>query len=240
MKVYTNTTPLLAFAAIERFDILHAVHGKLHVVESVRKECQAGLPVIVPDLEQIQLVRLVASPSSADPRFLALDAGERDTISEALRDEADLLPPMLFYLAGITPWNYFSTCLTKTSSTFVSNAGIFGKVYFPRLVTPLSIVISNLIQFGIQFLLFFAFLAYFSIKGPDIHTDWPMVFLLTPILLGIMAFLGLGAGIIISSLTTKYRDFTFLVGFGVQLAMYATPIIYPASMVPEKCARQSS
>ena len=146
------------------------------------------------------------------------------------------LPPMLFYLAGITPWNYFSTCLTKTSSTFVANAGIFGKVYFPRLVTPLSIVISNLIQFGIQFLLFFAFLAFYSIKGADLHTDWPMVFLLTPILLGIMAFLGLGAGIIISSLTTKYRDFAFLVGFGVQLAMYATPIIYPASMVPEKYA----
>ena len=146
------------------------------------------------------------------------------------------LPPMLFYLAGITPWNYFSTCLTQTSSTFVANAGIFGKVYFPRLVTPLSIVISNLIQFGIQFLLFFAFLAFYSIKGSEIHTDWPMVFLLTPILLGIMAFLGLGAGIIISSLTTKYRDFAFLVGFGVQLAMYATPIIYPASMVPEKYA----
>ena len=91
MKVYSNTTPLLAFAAIERFDILQAVHGELHVVESVRKECQAGLPVIVPDLEQIQWVRLVASPASADPQFLALDAGERDTISEALRDGADLV-----------------------------------------------------------------------------------------------------------------------------------------------------
>jgi lipopolysaccharide transport system permease protein len=146
------------------------------------------------------------------------------------------LPPMLFYFAGITPWNYFSTCLTKTSSPFVANAGIFGKVYFPRLVTPLSIVISNLIQFGIQFLLFFAFLAFYSIKGADLHTDWPMVFLLAPILLGIMALLGLGGGIIISSLATKYRDFTFLVGFGVQLAMYATPIIYPASIVPEKYA----
>jgi hypothetical protein len=91
VRVYTNTTPLLAFAAIERFDILQAVHGELHVVESVRNECKAGLPVIVPDLEQIQWIRLVASPSSADPRFLALDAGERDTISEALRDEADLV-----------------------------------------------------------------------------------------------------------------------------------------------------
>ena len=148
----------------------------------------------------------------------------------------DGLPPMLFYLAGITPWNYFSTCLTKTSSTFLSNAGIFVKVYFPRLVTPLSIVISNLIQFAIQFLLFFAFLGWFAWKGAPITPNWPLVFILTPLLLGLMALLGLGAGIIISSLTTKYRDFTFLVAFGVQLAMYATPVIYPASMLPEKYA----
>jgi len=146
------------------------------------------------------------------------------------------LPPMLFYLAGITPWNYFSSCLTKTSSTFVSNAGIFGKVYFPRLVTPLSVVISNIIQFAIQFLLFLAFLAYFAWKGAGISLNWPMIFILTPILLGIMALLGLGVGIIISSLTTKYRDFAFLVGFGIQLAMYATPVIYPASLVPAKYA----
>ena len=146
------------------------------------------------------------------------------------------LPPMLFYLAGITPWNYFSSCLTKTSSTFVSNAGIFGKVYFPRLVTPLSVVISNIIQFAIQFLLFLAFLAFFTWKGAGISLNWPMIFILTPILLGIMALLGLGVGIIISSLTTKYRDFAFLVGFVIQLAMYATPVIYPASMVPAKYA----
>jgi lipopolysaccharide transport system permease protein len=148
----------------------------------------------------------------------------------------DGLPPMLFYLAGITPWNYFSTCLTKTSSTFVANAGIFGKVYFPRLVTPLSIVISNLIQFAIQFLLFLAFLAFFAWKGASISPNWSMIFGLTPILLGIMALLGLGSGIIISSLTTKYRDFTFLIAFGIQLAMYATPVIYPTSIVPEKYA----
>ena len=148
----------------------------------------------------------------------------------------DGMPPMLFYLAGVTPWNYFSGCLTKTSNVFVANAGIFGKVYFPRLVTPISIVISNLIQFGIQFLLFLAFFAWFGIKGANLHPDWRMVFLLTPILLGIMALLGLGCGIIISSLTTKYRDFAFLVGFGMQLAMYATPVIYPASMVPAKYA----
>ena len=146
----------------------------------------------------------------------------------------DGLPPMLFYLAGITPWNYFSTCLNKTSSTFTSNAHIFGKVYFPRLVTPISVVISNLIQFGIQFTLFIAFLLFYLAKGAPINPNWIGIITLTPILLAIMALLGLGTGIVISSLTTKYRDFTFLVAFGVQLAMYATPVIYPASLVPQK------
>lgn len=146
----------------------------------------------------------------------------------------DGLPPMLFYLAGVTPWNYFATCLTKTSSTFVTNAHIFGKVYFPRLITPLSIVISNLIQFGIQFILFFGFFLYHWLRGASMTPDWLGIILLTPLLLGLMALLGLGSGIIISSLTTKYRDFTFLVAFGIQLAMYATPVIYPASLVPEK------
>jgi len=148
----------------------------------------------------------------------------------------DGLPPMLFYLAGITPWTYFSTCLTKTSNTFVQNAGIFGKVYFPRLVTPISVVISNLIQFAIQFVLFILFLAYYGLRCAAVHPDVTAIILLTPVLLGLMALLGLGAGIVISSLTTKYRDFTFLVGFGIQLAMYATPVIYPASMVPQKYA----
>lgn len=146
----------------------------------------------------------------------------------------DGLPPMLFYLAGITPWNYFSTCLSKTSSTFVSNSHIFGKVYFPRLVTPLSIVISNLIQFAIQFALFFAFFLYYLTIGASMSPNWTGILVLTPALLILMALLGLGTGIVISSLTTKYRDFTFLVAFGVQLAMYATPVIYPASMVPAK------
>jgi len=146
----------------------------------------------------------------------------------------DGLPPMLFYLAGVTPWNYFATCLTKTSSTFVTNAHIFGKVYFPRLITPLSIVISNLIQFGIQFLLFFGFFLYHWFRGASMTPNWFGIILLTPLLLGLMALLGLGSGIIISSLTTKYRDFTFLVAFGIQLAMYATPVIYPTSLVPEK------
>lgn len=144
------------------------------------------------------------------------------------------LPPMLFYLAGTTPWNYFATCLTKTSGTFVANAGLFGKVYFPRLVTPISIVVSTLIQFAIQFLLFFGFLAYYLFKGAEIHPDMLMIVVLTPVLLILMGLLGLGTGILVSSLTTKYRDLTFLITFGVQLAMYATPVIYPMSSIPEK------
>lgn len=146
----------------------------------------------------------------------------------------DGLPPMLFYLAGTTPWNYFATCLTKTSATFINNAGIFGKVYFPRLVTPISIVASNLIQFSIQFLLFLGFLVFYMIKGSAIHPEWWMILLLTPVLLLLMALLGLGTGILVSSLTTKYRDLTFLITFGVQLAMYATPVIYPMASIPAK------
>src|SRR5580658_10497299 len=144
------------------------------------------------------------------------------------------LPPMLFYLAGTTPWNYFSTCLTKTSSTFVNNAHLFGKVYFPRLVMPISVVASNLIQFSIQFLLFFGFLAYYLIKGASLHPNILMILLLTPALLLLMALLGLGTGILVSSLTTKYRDVAFLMTFGVQLAMYAAPVIYPMSTIPAK------
>jgi len=144
------------------------------------------------------------------------------------------LPPMLFYLAGTTPWNYFSVCLTKTSATFINNASLFGKVYFPRLITPLSIVVSNLIQFSIQFLLFVGFLAYYLVVGADIHPNWPMIIVFTPVLLLLMALLGLGTGILVSSLTTKYRDLNFLITFGVQLAMYGTPVIYPLDRVPEK------
>ena len=146
----------------------------------------------------------------------------------------DGFPAMLFYLAGMTPWNYFSTCLTKTSNTFVANAGIFGKVYFPRLIVPLSIVVSTIIQFGIQFLLFIAVLVYYLMAGAAISPQWGWIVVLTPALVLLMAALGLGAGIVVSSLTTKYRDFTFLIAFGVQLMMYATPIIYPMSSIPEK------
>jgi len=146
----------------------------------------------------------------------------------------DGLPPMLFYLAGTTAWNYFSSCLTKTSTTFTANAGIFGKVYFPRLITPLSVVVSNLVQFGIQFLLFVGFLFYYYFTGAAIQPDWLGILWLTPVLLVIMGLLGLGCGIIISSLTTKYRDLQFLVSFGVQLLMYGTPVIYGLASIPEK------
>lgn len=144
----------------------------------------------------------------------------------------DGLPQVLFYMCGITCWNYFSECLTKTSNTFVANAGIFGKVYFPRLVLPMSITISNLFKFGIQFLLFIGFLIYYLIQGANIEPN--LYILLLPILLILMAGLGLGLGILISSLTTKYRDFQFLIAFGVQLFMYATPIVYPLSLAKEK------
>jgi lipopolysaccharide transport system permease protein len=144
----------------------------------------------------------------------------------------DGLPQMLFYMSGIVIWNYFANCLNNTSDTFVSNANIFGKVYFPRLTVPISIVITNLITFAIQFLLFLAFLSYFYLSGADIKMSF-WVFL-TPLLLLQMAALGLGLGILISSMTTKYRDLKFVVGFGVQLWMYATPIVYPMSQIPEK------
>jgi lipopolysaccharide transport system permease protein len=139
----------------------------------------------------------------------------------------DGLPQMLFYMAGITAWNYFAQSFKATSNIFVQNANIFGKVYFPRLTMPISIVISNLIQFGIQFLFLLAFMAYFALTGADFSPNIYMLFL--PVLLIMMAGLGLGFGIIISSLTTKYRDLTNLVAFGVQLWMYATPIVYPLS-----------
>ena len=144
----------------------------------------------------------------------------------------DGLPQVLFYMCGIVGWNYFSDCLTKTSTTFTANAGIFGKVYFPRLVIPLSIITSNLAKFIVQFFLFLGFLIFYFVRGAQIH---PTIYiLLTPILLLIMAGLGLGIGIIISSLTTKYRDLQQLVGFGTQLLMYLTPVVYPLSFISGK------
>jgi lipopolysaccharide transport system permease protein len=144
----------------------------------------------------------------------------------------DGMPPMLFYMAGIVSWNYFSSCMTSTANTFVNNAGIFGKVYFPRLTVPVSVVIINLATFAIQFALFLCFLFYFMLRGAPLHPS-PWI-LLMPLLIVQMGVLGLGIGIIVSSLTTKYRDLAFIVGFGTQLWMYATPIVYPMSQIPEK------
>ncbi len=146
----------------------------------------------------------------------------------------DGLPPSLFYLAGMTPWNFFAACLTSTSATFIANASLFGKVYFPRLVVPLSIVISNLVQFLIQFLLFGGFFVWYMATGTDLQPNLVLIVFLTPVLLVGMGLLGLGAGIAVSSVTTKYRDLARLVSFGVQLMMYATPVIYPLSAIPEK------
>ena len=141
----------------------------------------------------------------------------------------DGAPPLLFYLAGVTLWNYFSASLLATSSTFTGNAGIFGKVYFPRLVTPLSIVISNLMRFGVQFLLFILTWAYYLSEGKVHPNIW---ILATPFLIVLMALFALGVGMIFSSLTTKYKDLAMLLGFGVSLYMYATPVIYPVSSLP--------
>jgi lipopolysaccharide transport system permease protein len=128
----------------------------------------------------------------------------------------DNIDPILFYLSGITLWNYFSDCFNKTSNTFVANAGIFGKVYFPRLATPISIVISNLIKLGIQVLLFLAIMVY-QIFTKDIQVNVNMHILILPYLILLMAVMGLGLGIIFSALTTKYRDLSFLLTFGIQL-----------------------
>ncbi len=144
----------------------------------------------------------------------------------------DGLPPFLFYMSGTVIFAYFASCLSKTSDTFVSNANMFGKVYFPRLSVPVSILISNLIAFVIQFGFFLVFLLYFLLRGTPMHTNWWV--LLTPVLLLMMAGLGLGFGIIVSSLTTKYRDLRFLVQFGVQLLQYVTPVIYPLSAMSPK------
>jgi lipopolysaccharide transport system permease protein len=136
-------------------------------------------------------------------------------------------PPLLFYMSGITIWNYFSACLTSTSNTFITNAAVFGKVYFPRLVIPLSVVISNIVRFGIQFGLLLIFMIIYAFKGYPIHVS--IYWLYIPVLIFVMAGIGLGLGIIISSLTTKYRDLSFLLTFAVQLGMYVTPIPYPLS-----------
>ena len=147
----------------------------------------------------------------------------------------DGVPQALFYMAGNVCWFYFSDCLNQTSSTFVANQAMFGKVYFPRMVVPISTVISNLLRFGIQAGLFVAFWLYYFATGSDISLNWAI--LLVPVLVLMLAGLGLGFGILISSFTTKYRDLTILFTFVVQLWMYATPIVYPISMVTNETLR---
>ncbi len=156
----------------------------------------------------------------------------------------DGVPPVLFYMSGITIWNYFSSCLNATSNTFVANAGIFGKVYFPRLVIPLSTVMSNILKFGIQFLLLLAVMLWYKLSSTllpsadRLNLSQPLsTFILIPAIILIMAGLGLGLGIIISSMTTKYRDLTVLIGFAVQLLMYATPVVYPLSTITSEKLR---
>ncbi|MFZ0595526.1 MAG: ABC transporter permease [Flavobacterium sp.] len=142
------------------------------------------------------------------------------------------VPPFLFNLAGITVWNYFTACLTGTSDTFKANAAIFGKVYFPRIITPLSVIISNLIKFGIQFLIFVAFYVFYYLTGSNLTINGSLF--LFPVLIALMGVLGLGLGMFISSLVTKYRDFTYLVGFGIQLLMYLSAVMYPMQLIKKK------
>lgn len=144
----------------------------------------------------------------------------------------DGVPQFLFYMAGNTAWNYFASCLTSTSSTFAANAGVFGKVYFPRLVMPISTVIFAILSFLIQLAMMIGFMIYFVSIGENVNPN--MYICLVPLMVLHMAAMGLGFGIIISSMTTKYRDLSILVGFGVQLWMYITPIVYPVSTLSEK------
>jgi lipopolysaccharide transport system permease protein len=144
----------------------------------------------------------------------------------------DSLPQPLFYMAGITAWNYFSECIIKTSTVFKDNANIFGKVYFPRLIMPLSIVASNLVRFAVQILLMIMMMGYYAWNGANFHITWAIA--LFPLLVILMALMGLGLGLIITALTTKYRDLAFLVTFGIQLLMYTTTVIYPLSSAPDQ------
>ncbi len=144
----------------------------------------------------------------------------------------DGAPQLVFYMSGNLVWTYFAYCVNQTSNTFVTNAGVFGKVYFPRMVVPVSTVLTGLLDLGVQFLMFLGFLLYYLIAGFQVGVSiWVLV---TPLLVLQLAMLGMGVGIIVSSLTTKYRDLTILVTFGVQLWMYASPVVYSITQIPEK------
>ena len=146
--------------------------------------------------------------------------------------ETGSIPPFLFNLVGITTWNYFKSCLTGTSDTFRGNAGMFSKVYFPRIITPLSVVVTNLFKFAIQLLILVGFYIYYYYIGVNIKVNEYIVFF--PFLVALMGFLGLGLGMIISSMVTKYRDLKFLLNFGVQLLMYLSAVMYPLALMREK------
>lgn len=146
--------------------------------------------------------------------------------------ETGSIPPFLFNLVGITTWNYFKECLVATSDTFKKNEAIFGKVYFPRIIMPMSIIVSNLLKFGIQLLILIVFYLYFYFSGFNVAPNIYVLFL--PVLIIVMGILGLGLGMIISSMVTKYRDLTFLVAFGVQLLMYMSAVMYPLSLMRDK------
>jgi lipopolysaccharide transport system permease protein len=152
--------------------------------------------------------------------------------SEVAHLSTDGLPGPLFYLGGTTLWNYFQACFNGASSTFSANAGLFGKVYFPRLVTPISIVISNLLKLGFQFLTYIGFLIYYFQTLPALNFHYELLFMI-PIVILILAMIAMGAGIFVSSLTSKYRDLSPIIGLGVTLFMYATPIMYPVSAIPK-------
>lgn len=144
------------------------------------------------------------------------------------------IPAPLFYMVGIISWNYFAECLLKTSTVFKDNANVFGKVYFPRLILPFSIVASNLVRFGVQFILLVVMILFYTVFRPEEFSfRFNIYLLLLPVLIALMALFGLGMGMIISAMTTKYRDLVFLVTFGVQLFMYATPVIYPLNAAPD-------
>jgi lipopolysaccharide transport system permease protein len=152
--------------------------------------------------------------------------------SKIARIPTGQIPPVLFYMSGIVMWHFFANCMGKTSDTFVSNAGIFSKVYFPRLVVPASVVLSNALTFAIQFALLLAFVGYYWLRGAGVSLRLEIV-LVVPLLLYV-GLVGLGVGIIASSLTTKYRDLGYVIGFATQLWMYASPVIYPLSQIPEQ------
>ena len=146
--------------------------------------------------------------------------------------DTDGIPQLLFYLSGNAMWSLFSSSLTKNASTFTANAGVFGKVYFPRLTTPISNSLASIIQFFIQFIMVAAVLVFYTITG-EVNPNWVLLLVVLPFTLIHLSVMGMGLGIIVSSMTTKYRDLSVLVGFGVQLLMYATPVVYPLSQLDD-------